>query len=191
MKQLRIMLCRERSDSAISEPTRSVWARVDARAVLALASALLFVLPGTGSAHEEEISPTACLHIQEQLHDKCSLTPAQRKISSDLLLNLWAEQCKSAGHAVPQLRTRVKADEKGITVVDIKADVTEQLLSRIEELCGTVISSFPEHQTVRARIPIQRLEKLAESPDVSSIRSADEYQLHEPDLSEDGEGQAP
>lgn len=189
MKRLRTMPCREQSDSAKSDPTRSVWASVDAVAVLALASALLFVFPGTGSAQREEMSPAACRNIQAPRHDKASLTPAQRKISSDLLLNLRAERCKSAGNAVPELRTGVEVDEKGTTVVDIGADVTEQLRGRMERLCGTVISSFPRYQSIRARIPIERLEELAESPDVRSIRSAEKYQLHEPDFSSDKKGQ--
>ena len=198
MERLRITRCRLRSTPAGFGPTGSLGVGVDFRAVLTLVSMLPFLIAATCSAREQEpsaneveIRAADCLHLQERLRDKSSLNPAQRKISSDLLLSVWAEQCKSAGHEVPPMRTSVKVDEEGITVVDINAEVTEKLLGRIEELGGTVVSSFPERMAVRAGVPIQRLEELAGSPDLRSIRSADEYQLHKPNLSEDEKGEAP
>ncbi|MEE9250802.1 MAG: S8 family serine peptidase, partial [Alphaproteobacteria bacterium] len=86
--------------------------------------------------------------------------------------------------AVPELRTSVQVDENETTLVDIKANVTQDLLRKIKEVGGTVVNSFPQHQAIRARIPIQRLESIAESPDARSIRSADEYQLHKVNTSE-------
>lgn len=200
MKQLRNMLGGEQSDTAPQQSPRSRGARVDAAAVLVLASVLPFLFAATCSAHEEEVGPTedptehemsaaACLELQERLYDKSSRTASQRKISSDLLLSVWAEQCEADGHPVSELRTRVEVDEAGFTVIDIKANVTEQLLSLLDELSGNVISSFPKHESVRARIPIRLLEELAASPDVNSIRSADEYRLNEP-TSNDQEGRA-
>ena len=168
------------SDSPISDSTRPASAsKIQAVAVLGLASVLLLaMIPGTGTAQEKEMSATASRQIQVLLDEKASRTPAQRKISSDLLLNMRAERGRSIRNAVPELRTSVQVDENETTLVDIKANVTQDLLRKIKEVGGTVVNSFPQHQAIRARIPIQRLESIAESPDVRSIRSADEYQLH-------------
>jgi hypothetical protein len=57
--------------------------------------------------------------------------------------------------------------------VDIKAEVNETVLSRIQALDGKVISSFAQYQAIRARIPIEKIEVLAELPEVISIRPAE------------------
>lgn len=110
-----------------------------------------------------------CLETTQQVRmvadDKASRTPAQRKISSELL----GLQGKRGG---------IELQPDGTVSVDIKATVTDTLLKRIEALGGIVMSSFPQYQAIRARIPATRLEALADSPDVRFIRPADQLQLH-------------
>ena len=85
---------------------------------------------------------------------------------------------------MPDLRTSVQVDANETTLVDIKAKVTQDLLDKINEAGGTVVNSFSQFQSIRARIPIRRLERIAESLDVTSIRSADKFQLHQVNTSE-------
>ena len=186
MKHVKAVLFAGRSDSPITDPARpSSASKIPAVAVLGLASLLLLTMsPGTGTAQEKEMRATASRQIQVLLDEKASRTPAQRKISSNLLQYMQAERDKSIGNAVPNLRTSVQVDENGTTLVDIKANVTQDLLNKIEEAGGTVVNSFPQYQSIRARIPIWRLENIAASPDVRSIRSADEFQLHKLNTSE-------
>ena len=101
--------------------------------------------------------------------DKAERTPAQQKISSALLdaIAQLTEDVRS-----PR-RSGVEVDGDGTTLLDIEADVTAAVLDRIEELEGTVVSSFPQYQAIRARLPLDELEALAEMSEVRSIRPAD------------------
>ncbi len=186
MKHVKAVLFAGRSDSPITDPARpSSASKIPAVAVLGLASLLLLTMsPGTGTAQEKEMRATASRQIQVLLDEKASRTPAQRKISSNLLLNVRAERGISIRNAVPELRTSVQVDENETTLVDIKAKVTQDLLDKINEVGGTVVNSFSRFQSIRARIPIRRLERIAEFSDVRSIRSADEFQLHKLNTSE-------
>jgi hypothetical protein len=132
----------------------------------------------------QEIGANAIRQIQKLLEEKATRTPAQRKISSDLLLSRDAPRGSAILEAVPELRSGVEVDESGETVVDIKGEVTDALIARIEDVGGEVISSFPQYQAVRARLPLDRLEEVAELDEVRSIRSAEQFQLHQINVSE-------
>jgi hypothetical protein len=136
--------------------------------------------PQSGQA----ITQSASDQIQKLLEEKATRSPAQRKIGSNLLLDPAAPRGRAMHGAVPQVRSGVEVDAAGATVVDIKGEVTDQLLARIEEVGGEVISSFPQHQAVRARLPLDRLEEVAELDEVRSIRAAIEPELHQVNVSE-------
>ena len=59
-------------------------------------------------------------------------------------------------------------------MVDIRADVTPAVLTRIRELGGTVISSVPKYQAIRAKLPLRAVEMLAGLDAIRTIRPADE-----------------
>ncbi len=123
------------------------------------------------SSKEESVKPS------EKRYDKSSRTPAQKKISSELLDRIHGKQNKTRQPTTPETRSNDDAQPENITLVDIKAEVTESLLLHIETLGGIIINNFPEYQAIRAKIPVKELETLAESSDVESIRAADIYQL--------------
>ena len=130
------------------------------------------------------ISPSAMRQIKGLLEEKAARTPAQRKIGSDLLIGRAGPRGRRMPESLPELRSRVEVDERGRTVVDIKAEVTDALIARIEEVGGEVISSFPQYQAVRAHLPLDRLEEVAELDEVRSIRSAERFELHRVNVSE-------
>jgi hypothetical protein len=130
------------------------------------------------------ISQTASDQIRKLLEEKSTRSPAQRKIAPNLLLNPAAPRGRAMQGAVPQVGSGVEVDEAGTTVVGIKGEVTDQLLARIEEVGGEVINSFPQYQSVRARLPLDRLEEVAELDEVRSIRAAIQPQLHRVNVSE-------
>jgi hypothetical protein len=72
------------------------------------------------------------------------------------------------------MRSTVQIDSAGGTLVDIKAKVTDAVLARIHGLGGSVISSFPQYDAIRASLPMDRLEELAAMPEVSFIKPAEE-----------------
>ena len=72
-------------------------------------------------------------------------------------------------------REATEADAKNERVmVDIRADVTPTVLKRIRDLGGTVISSVPKYQAIRAQLPLRAVERLAALDAIRTIRPADE-----------------
>ena len=113
------------------------------------------------------------------LEEKASLTPAQRKINIHLL-HLLKKANKTRGKEAltpsdfPNLRSFVKVDDEGTTLVDIKAEaeVIAQLGVLIAAQGGTIVSSVAEYGTIRARVPLEKIELLANYPYVQSVNPA-------------------
>ncbi len=66
----------------------------------------------------------------------------------------------------------------GMVVVDVRADVTEDLLQAVADLGGSVLAASPEHRALGARVPVGRLLTLAERPEVRFIRPQEGYIVH-------------
>ena len=110
--------------------------------------------------------------IEAFLAKKAQRTPSQRKVSSQLL---------DAGRETPESPTAGAGREAGDTdappglvTVDIRADVTPEVLSRIRDLGGTVVNSVARYRAIRARLPLAAVEKLATLDAIQSIRPADQ-----------------
>ena len=101
----------------------------------------------------------AVRQIQVILEAKQKRTPAQRKVDSQLL----EEWQKAQG--------RPGADR--MVTVDLRAEVTPEVLERIRELGGTVLNSVERYQAIRAQLPLSEVEALAAHDGVRSIRTAD------------------
>ncbi len=101
----------------------------------------------------------AVRQIQAILEAKQKRTPAQRKVDSQLL----EEWQKAQG--------RPGADR--MVTVDLRAEVTPEVLERIRELGGTVLNSVERYQAIRAQLPLSEVEALAAHDGVRSIRTAD------------------
>jgi hypothetical protein len=126
-----------------------------------------------GWAQEPQLISSASHQKGTLLCGKATRTPAQKKISSLLLYELKKRRGEAISPEFETLETNVEVDSNGQTLVDIKAEVNETVLSRIQALDGKVISSFAQYQAIRARIPIEKIEVLAELPEVISIRPAE------------------
>ncbi len=135
----------------------------------------------SGSAeksYKSESKSSASEKMEAILGEKAVRTPAQQKINSQLLYELKMHRGEAIAPGVKTLRTGVKVEADGTTLVDIKAEVTEEVLARIEALGGKVMSSFPQYQAIRARIPLDQIEALAEMQEVIFIRPADEPMMN-------------
>ena len=136
-----------------------------ATAVL-LAALLTVAVEAQGGAEQpqaragEESQGTADGQIEAQLEAKAQRTPAQRKVSSQLL------------DAFQAVRGQPAANE--LVMVDIRADVTPAVLERIRTLGGRVINSVPQYRAIRALLPLAAVESLAAMDAIQSIRPADE-----------------
>ena len=112
------------------------------------------------------------------LKAKAQRTPAQRKLSSQLLDIVESQPPQAAeGRARRQASDKTEPDKTEPAepvLVDIRADVTPALLARIRALGGTVINSVPKYRAIRAELPVAAIERLAALAAVQTIRPADE-----------------
>jgi hypothetical protein len=104
--------------------------------------------------------------------EKKNRTPEQNKISSQLLYAIYRK--RGEAKRVPPGELRVKFDEKGRAIVNIRARVTRTVLSKIKSLGGTIISSSERYRDIRAHMPLEKLEELAALKDVIAIIPGEE-----------------
>ena len=113
----------------------------------------------------------AVRQIQSLLSAKIRRTPAERKVSSQLL------EARRTLRQKPPAADRLEGKDPQATdervMVDIRAEVTPAVLTRIRELGGTVISSVPKYQAIRAQIPLRAVVRLAALDEIRTIRPAD------------------
>jgi len=115
------------------------------------------------------IGPSAARQVASLLQDKQSRTAAQKKISSKLIYTARMLQGLPAAPDVPSLETGVDVDADGNVLVDITADVTDSLLAQLKEQGASIYGSFPIYRSIRALVPVARLESIASLPDVIFI----------------------
>jgi hypothetical protein len=106
--------------------------------------------------------------------ERDSRTPAQRKINSQLLYEIYRLQGTAAQKGVPTEPTGVRIDDKQRAFVDVRADVTPELQQAIETLGGTIVSTSERDRSTLAWIPLLKLEQLAEESAVTAIEPAAE-----------------
>jgi hypothetical protein len=141
--------------------------------------ALSAALPLPAAA--QEIAPSAQRQMSALLAEKASRSPAQAKIDSHLLHAAMAVSGQQLDPELPPLAGEVKAvraDAGNMVEVEVRAAVTDALLTAIRAAGGSVISSFPEYESVRARMPLARLESIATRPEVRQIRAAEAWQIN-------------
>ena len=140
--------------------------------VVLLTSLFTAAVEGQGPAQQpsaqasSESPGTTDRQIKARLATKTQRTPAQRKVSSQLL-----DARRAAVAARRQARGAAPVDK--MVTVDIRADVTPAVLARIRALRGTVINSVARYRAIRARLPLEAVEKLATLDAIQSIRAAD------------------
>ena len=138
---------------------------------------LIVVLAGRPALDAQTAPSSAGPTIEDVLAAKARRTPAQRKVSSHLLDAAEAARARqvSAAAAVDatdpaRIATVNPASES--VAVDIRADATAEVLARIEALGGRVINDVPKYRAIRAQLPLEAVERLAELADVQFIRPA-------------------
>jgi hypothetical protein len=115
------------------------------------------------------LSATALSQIQALIAEKEARTPEQLKLDSQLIYAAKMRRGEAVANGVNALETDVEIDEKGFTSVEIRAEVTPEILSLIRKQGGTVTRAFAFSETIEARLPIDRIETLAANPGVRFI----------------------
>jgi hypothetical protein len=101
--------------------------------------------------------------------EKESRTPAQRKIDSQLLYELYRSRGEAKRRNVPPGPTGVRIDRHRRALVDVRAEVTSALQEKVRSLGGAIQSTSREYRSVIAWVPLRTLERLAEDPAVRAI----------------------
>jgi hypothetical protein len=119
----------------------------------------------------QELGEEALRQIAAVVAEKRARTPAERKLDTALLYAYRRSRSEVMVAGLPPL-TRV-ADranvQSGMVVVDVQAEVTEDLRQAVADLGGSVVSAYPAFRSLRARVPVHRLVELAERPEIRSI----------------------
>jgi hypothetical protein len=106
--------------------------------------------------------------------EKESRTPAQQKIDSQLLYELYRLRGQAKQKQVPPDPTGVRIDGTGRALVDVRADLTPALEKKVTTLGGTIRSTSHEGRSIIAWMPLKKLERLADDPAVRAIVPAAE-----------------
>lgn len=146
---------------------------------------LLFslALPAFGQRtrdNPERLQPAVLQQIDELLAEKEGRTPAQRKIDSQLLYTLKARRGQRITAHVESLSTFVETDVDGMTIVDITAIVTPELLDGLRATGAHVLSSYPAYNSVRAAVELESVETIAAMPQVLFIQPKQEAMTSRP-----------
>lgn len=119
-----------------------------------------------------QIKAAAQQQIAELIEEKRSRTPAQRKLSSQLIYAQKESQRQAVTNSVESLRTSVNTDTASRALVDIRGTLSNELRAYLQEVGGEVVYHSPQSPKFRARVPLGSLEEIAAWPEVKSIRPA-------------------
>ena len=126
---------------------------------------MCLVLGGSGAAavaaavRQQPASPS----------EKEARTPAQRKIDSQILYEIYRRRGEASLKGVPPGPTGIDVDAHGRALVDVRAEVTPALQKTIRSLGGTIVSSSREYHSIIARVPLLKIERLAGDATVRAV----------------------
>jgi hypothetical protein len=107
----------------------------------------------------------------QQTPNKASRTPAELKISSQLLTEIRNHE-RPAKDRTPPERTVVTVDADGRALVDVRAVVAAGLLKKIRSLGATIVSTSPEYRSIVAWMPLAKIKQLAADSAIVAIQPA-------------------
>jgi hypothetical protein len=134
-----------------------------------------------GPAAAQELGERGEQQIRAILTEKASRTPAQRKLATALLYANRESRGLAMVQGLPPLRRiadRAGVEPDGMVIVDIRGEVTDALLESVAGMGGRVSVALPSYGAVRARVPVRRVEELAELPEVRFITPRQGYLLN-------------
>jgi hypothetical protein len=107
-----------------------------------------------------------------EVSEKAARTPAQQKINSQLLYEIYRRRGEAERKGVPSEPGIVRVDAAGRTLVDIRTDQTAAVRWLIVRAGGSVLSISARDRSVMARVPVLMLETVAADPAVRFIEPA-------------------
>ena len=164
---------------------------VDLKIALAVSLAVMLILVAfsNGARHvdaaapQAQIAESALLQIEALLAEKESRTPAQRKIDSQLVYAVKMNRGETVASGVDSLEVNVPfeqgPDTSGVdrgprVVVDVTANFPSDVIEQISDLGGEVQSVNSRYNSLRASIPINKIEQIAANPAVLFVQPKQE-----------------
>ena len=141
-----------------------------------LTAASFLLLAASADVHAQTAAPLSAkaqaradTQIAAVMKDKAARTPAQNKMDSHLIYAAREATAGKAFDALPQFHSNVKVSAAGKVVVDVKGDITPDLLAAIVAEGGKIVLSLPSSSMVRVKLPLGSIETIAARPDVRFI----------------------
>lgn len=126
-------------------------------------------------------SPDVTGQSRPPVSEKDARTPAQRKINSQVLYEIYRRQGLAARKQIPDGPTGVRIDSKGRALVDVRAEVTPALRRRLTALGATLVSTSQPDRSTIAWIPLLKIERLAADRSVVAIEPKAEAAIRRPE----------
>jgi hypothetical protein len=128
-------------------------------------------VPRAGAAAQqiEDISPEALRQIEALINEKASRTGAQQKMDSQLIYALKMQRGEMIAEGVQTLATDLTYAGPDKVRLDLKANVTEALLNQLKAYGANIVGSVPNDNTVRIEVLLEKVDAIAELPDVMFI----------------------
>jgi hypothetical protein len=156
---------------------KRVLTLIFAIAVVALGDRVVGV-PLTPTPSGQQPSPPAPTRSEPTRSEKDARTPAQQKINSQLLQEIYRRRGESKEKNVPSGPTSVRVDDKDRALVDIRADVAPALEKKVRDLGSTIVSTSREYRSIIAWVPVLKIERLAADASVRAVEPAPESTTH-------------
>ena len=112
--------------------------------------------------------------VTVRAQEKEQRTPAQQKIDSQLLYEIYRARGEAERKGVPPGPTGVRIDRRGRALVELRAAPTTSLLKAIRGAHGQVLSFSTQYRSIIARVPLLEIEDLAARAGVEFIQPAPE-----------------
>jgi subtilisin-like proprotein convertase family protein len=153
----------------------------------AIAVAVTCVCAATAQA-QSQLGAKAERQIAALQDIKRSLTPTERKLDSQLAVELRERQNRSATAALPKLSTGVEVSPSGTTEVDVRsAKLSGDLLARLRSAGARVVYASEKTDSVRAQVPMSALREVASWGDVDRVEVAAQATTHQTPVVSEGD----
>lgn len=110
--------------------------------------------------------------IEALIKEKNSRSLPEQKIDSQLLQAIKESSGKKLAEGADLEPANIYIDKDGNIKVDISAKISDELLDNIKKLGGQVIYQSRQYNTVRAKVPIAKIETIAAYEQVKFIQAA-------------------
>jgi Subtilase family len=121
---------------------------------------------GAAAQQADPISPEALAQIEALLNEKGSRAGTQQKMDSQLIYEIKMRRGEMIAEGVQTLATDLTYAGPDKVRLDLKANVTEALLNQLKAYGANIVGSVPNDNTVRIEVLLEKVDAIAELPDV-------------------------